>query len=105
MYQEKRSGSRITLLLAALALVLLVGFGPLAGQIYADMGQQSTQSVRDSVLRCAVQCYAVEGAYPPSLEYLEEHYGLVLNGKRYIVSYEAYASNLAPEVRVLVRGG
>ena len=107
MYQEK-SRSRIRwivglILLAAVILLWLV-FGPLNHRVSRDVEAQSTQAVRDAVLRGAVQCYAVEGVYPSSLSYLEKHYGLVINHQKYIVSYEAYASNLAPDVRVLIRG-
>ena len=55
-------------------------------------------------MRRASECYAVEGAYPESLSYLEEHYALVINHRDFIVTYEVYASNQMPEVRVLVRG-
>jgi hypothetical protein len=107
MYKEKsRSKLRWLWGLAILAAVLLLWLilGPLSKQLSKDVTEQSGQAVRDAVLRGAVQCYAVEGAYPSSLSYLEDHYGLVINHEKYIVSYNAYASNLAPDVRVLVRG-
>ena len=69
-----------------------------------NIAEQSLKSVKDSVLRSAVQCYAVEGVYSSSLEYLEKNYGLVINHSEYIVSYEAFSSNLMPSVTVLVRG-
>ena len=50
-----------------------------------------------------MQCYAVEGSYPASLDYLEENYGLLVNHDRFIVTYEAFASNLMPQVNVLER--
>ena len=65
---------------------------------------QSRESVRQAVLRSAVECYCVEGAYPESLGYLEENYGLNVNHRDFIVTYEVFASNVAPDVRVLVRG-
>ena len=46
----------------------------------------------------------VEGAYPESLSYLKEHYGLTVNEKDYIITYEVFASNQMPDVQVLVRG-
>ena len=107
MYQEKsRSGFWwiVGLVLLTAAILLCLIFGPLNHRVSRDVEAQSEQAVRDAVLRGAVQCYAVEGVYPSSLSYLEEHYGLVINHQKYIVSYDAYASNLAPEVRVLVRG-
>ena len=69
-----------------------------------QLRESSRAAIRDAVVRSAVQCYAVEGVYPPSLAYLEERYGLRVNHDAYIVSYEAFASNQLPDIRVLVRG-
>lgn len=69
-----------------------------------DIRLQSRESVRQAVLRSAVECYCIEGAYPESLSYLEENYGLHVNHRDFIVTYEVFASNVAPDVRVLVRG-
>ena len=44
-------------------------------------------------------CYAQEGFYPATLAYLVEHYGVRLD-ERYWVRYQAFASNLRPEVAV-----
>lgn len=60
--------------------------------------------VRDAVRKAVVTCYAVEGAYPADLEYLKEHYGLKYNEREYLVSYDAFASNLMPDVRVIRKG-
>lgn len=107
MYREK-THSRLRWIwgLAILVVVVLLCliFGPLSRRVSKDVEAQSSQAVRDTVMRGAIQCYAVEGAYPSSLSYLEDHYGLVINHQKYIVSYNAYASNLAPDVRVLIRG-
>ena len=46
-------------------------------------------------------CYAAEGAYPPSLEYLKEHYGVQIDGERYTVHYMVIADNLMPDITVL----
>ena len=69
-----------------------------------DIQSGSLASIRETVLRAAAQCYAVEGVYPPSLSYLEEHYHLVINHRDFIVSYEAFSSNQPPQVQALVRG-
>ena len=68
-------------------------------------GQQDAgrQNLEQAVRRSAVACYAAEGIYPPSLEYLEEHYGLQLNRDRYTVYYDVFAENLMPEITVLER--
>lgn len=69
-----------------------------------DIREESRTAIREAVIRSAVACYAVEGAYPASLDYLEAHYGLAVNHRDFIVTYEAFASNVLPTVQVLVRG-
>lgn len=54
----------------------------------------------DAISRSAVQCYAIEGFYPPDIEYLEENYGLVVNHDKYVISYNVFASNIMPEIEV-----
>ena len=66
-----------------------------------DLEIQMEQSARQNVLRAAIQCCAIEGAYPPNVEYLEENYGLLLDHDRYIISYELFASNILPEVEII----
>ena len=60
--------------------------------------------VRDAVKNAALTCYAVEGAYPDDLDYRREHYGLGYNEDRYLVYFEAFASNVMPDIRVMERG-
>ena len=60
------------------------------------------QAVTEAALRRdIVHCYATEGFYPPSLEYLEEHYGLTYDKNRYWVDYQPVGSNLMPDITVL----
>jgi hypothetical protein len=55
----------------------------------------------EAIERAARQCYALEGAYPPTLEYLEENYGLMLDRDRFHYLYEVIGSNIHPIVEVL----
>ena len=88
-----------------LAMVLLLS-AVLAAlpSIRRDVSEESREAIRDAVIRAAVECYAVEGAYPESLTHLEEHYGLLINHSDFIIVYDVFASNLLPQVQVLVRG-
>lgn len=68
-----------------------------------DNGQEIEEKVRleEALARAAVSCYAIEGAYPPTLEYLIENYDVQINTERFTVKYELYASNLMPDITVL----
>ena len=97
------TGSRnlpaLAVIAAALAACVL-----LVSMIASAGGTAGTELVEDAVRRAALTCYAVEGAYPPGLEYLRENYGLAYDEEQYFVIYDAFASNLMPEIRVRQRG-
>ena len=92
----------ISALAAFAALTLMCVF--LVNRISAAQRTEEIRLVREAVKNAALTCYAVEGAYPLSVEYLRDHYGLAFDGEKYIVVYDAFASNLMPEIRVLERG-
>jgi|AGTN01.1.fsa_nt_gi hypothetical protein len=89
------------LVIAAAAAVLLIGLSGYA-ENYSD---KRLSEVRDTVLAYVAQCYALEGEYPPDLDYLAENYGLQLDTAHYTYHYDMYASNILPDVRVFVRKG
>lgn len=104
MYSDAAKKKRGWLVLIA-ALVLLAALCVFALRDPGrDLSEESAAAIRDTIQRSALQCYAVEGVYPPSLDYLEENYGLQINTDDFYVSYDAFASNLPPEVRVVSKG-
>jgi len=62
---------------------------------------ESLEMIGQSVMRATVQCYAIEGMYPPDVAYLEKNYGIIIDHDKYIVHYEAFASNILPDIIVL----
>ena len=44
---------------------------------------------------------SIEGRYPPSVQYLQEHYGVQIDEDRYYVFYDGFASNLMPDITVI----
>lgn len=95
------SGILIPVLLTGIVLYLLfAGVGSVAGNTRTEQLEVLTQAVR----RATVQCYAIEGRYPPSVEYLEEHYGLSIDREKYHVFYSGWASNIMPEITIIPAG-
>ena len=88
------------LTLLAVAAVLLAFTLGLRG-VREGSREQGREQLEDALRRAAVACYAAEGIYPPTLEYLEEHYGVQVDRERYTVVYDIFASNLMPDVTVL----
>ena len=65
--------------------------------------QQQAENVREVLKKAAVQCFALEGSYPPDLEYLAENYDIVLDTDKYFYYYEIAGSNLVPNIRVIIK--
>ena len=104
-YKRKRAFFRLRVWALALFLLALALGGWRLEKEKENLVQQTAFSVRQVVIDAAVQCYALEGAYPSDLSYLEENYGLRLNHERFIITYDAFAENLLPEVAVLEKNG
>lgn len=60
-------------------------------------------TLEKAIKKSSVQCYAIEGRYPSSVEYLVKNYGLQINEKKYVVFYEGFASNIMPDITVSLR--
>lgn len=61
------------------------------------------ESLENAINRDIIHCYAVEGFYPPSLQYMEENYGLTYDKDLFFVDYRPIGSNIRPDVTILVR--
>ncbi len=90
-------------LLTALLLVFLVMITVAIASVETTTDAEKQAALEDAIMRSALHCYSLEGAYPSDITYLEEHYNLAINREDYIVFYELFASNIAPDVTVIVR--
>ena len=100
--ERRKSGlARGLLATAAVFAALVIAGCALVDSISGASGEAEAELVRSAVRSAALTCYAVEGAYPADLGYLSQHYGLRYNAERFIVVYDAFASNVLPDIRVL----
>ena len=101
---NKRNLTQISLIITALviAAVGVVAFVSI-GDFNDGFSEKQTNEIRNTVAEYVAQCYALEGAYPPDLEYLEDNYGLQLDKDKYIYHYEMFATNIFPDVRVFAK--
>lgn len=105
-FQKTGIGSELLGRIASVVFFLGVLWAFIAGlnSLSGITARQESEGLRNSILRGAVHCYALEGFYPDSLAYLEDHYGLEYDKDKYLVSYEIIGSNLMPGVTVITRG-
>ncbi|MBP3274355.1 MAG: hypothetical protein J6L93_05065 [Butyrivibrio sp.] len=65
--------------------------------------EKEQESLENAISRDIVQCYTLEGMYPPSLSYMEDHYGLTYDKNVFFVDYQPIAANLYPDYTVILR--
>lgn len=94
------------LLISCAALVAMVYFTTsVTSGMYGRATAENQANLRKTIQSMCAHCYAVEGRYPMSLGYLEEHYGLDIDADRYIVHFYPVSSNLMPDIAVLPNVG
>ncbi len=98
---KKRITAIFRWLAAALAALCLVLFITSLTSVDRQQGEEGRQQLETTLRRAVVACYAAEGVYPPTVEYLQQHYGVQIEEERYIVFYEVFANNLMPDITVL----
>lgn len=97
MHNTRFIASIATILMAGvLIVVVFIALSDVSNGQDMQMREIQTQAIQQAVR----QCYALEGAYPPDLGYLEAHYGLLLNTEDYRFKYEVPAGNFPPIVEV-----
>lgn len=97
----RRKKERKVWLFPMMALAILFCFLTALSNLETGRREEGKIQLEHALRRTAVSCYAAEGVYPPSLEYMKEHYGIRFDEERYMVDYQVIASNLMPDITVL----
>ena len=99
---KKQTAGSIAYFLAPLFLLLvLLCFTTALSTLEEDQQLEEKQQLESVLMQASAACYATEGSYPASLQYLIDHYGVQINEDIYTVIYEPIASNLMPDITVL----
>lgn len=105
-FEEKKKsrfrGRGIMSLALSCAVILLFFVWAFSG-ISGQARQKETENLRRALEQSVIICYALEGSYPESLDYLKEHYGISWNEQRYLVDFETVGSNLPPDITIIER--
>jgi hypothetical protein len=64
---------------------------------------ESRRILEEGIQRAVIKSFAVEGSYPPTLQHLEEHFGLRFDRERFSVFYSIFASNMPPDITIIER--
>ena len=82
-------------------LIIIIAFMLGISFISSTSSKDQKQVLTDAVNKDIIHCYAIEGYYPPSLSYIEDHYGLTYDKDRYLVDYVPVGDNIMPSVTIV----
>lgn len=90
----------------SLIIIFLVGIIAIAYFSYSTQKFNSNQIdiLEENLDKIIIQCYALEGEYPPNIKYLSDNYGFIVNEDKYFYYYEIFASNIKPVVEIIYKG-
>lgn len=98
--RRQYSGIISVLIFLAVLFAVYTALQSLSGRSIEEQEKTLIRALRQST----VQCYAVEGFYPESLDYLEEHYGIRYDHNTFFVDYQPSGQNIMPEITVIRKG-
>ena len=95
---EAVKGHLLAIYLFAIIFGLFLG-----GISNVEMSSQAEgkRVLEERVHKAVISCYAIEGIYPDSVEYLEENYGLIYDKEKYAIGYSAFADNIMPDIYIV----
>lgn len=103
LYKKNKSIADFGILISViLFLGIVVYFFTALNNMSEGINTQQEEALHTAIDNAVVSCYAVEGCYPESVEYLEEHYGLTYDHDKFYVEYSSFGTNVRPAVNVVV---
>jgi len=104
---EKSKKNHMSLVLRMISLILILAFAvsiiAMIPSLRKTSGRVREESIEETIRDYAVRCYATEGSYPPSLQYLADNYGLIIDEDNYVYYFDAFAANYMPDIEVYSR--
>jgi hypothetical protein len=101
----RKHNSYLNIIISVIFFVAIVfAFNVGLGRITQMSEKEQLRVAEQAIIRSTIQCYALEGEYPQSIEYLKENYGLMVDEEKFFIDYVSIASNLMPQITVLPKG-
>lgn len=91
----------MTILSVLCIATLLFFFVRAVDNIGKASDSEQTEILNRALTRSITACYALEGAYPPDIDYLTKHYGLTYDDTEYFIDYQYIGANLRPDVTII----
>ena len=99
--KQTKGALKMSAFIAVVVVAVFLVFVGL-GSLSSTQSDKQLNIARDAIIKAAVQCYALESQFPPSLQYLVDNYGLTLDESKFVYHYRVIGSNMVPEIQVFL---
>lgn len=89
---------KVIVMFAALAAAVFCLYKA-AGRMGSNQEAESLKQLDTSIRKAMMTCYATEGVYPPTIQYLKDNYGVQVDETRFVVFYEVFWENMMRTLR------
>lgn len=103
-YRKKKHVYRKFILSACVFAGIVIAFYQGTQSLSSGAEKRQRESLENALIRGVTYCYTVEGAYPESLDYLKENYGLIYDEDLFFVDYKVEGSNIMPDITIIEKG-
>ena len=83
-------------------LILFILFFRAIDSVDETTSLKQQEQLTRSLVRSITQCYAIDGSYPPSLDYIRENYGLTYDENNLFIDYQFIGANIYPDITIIV---
>jgi len=90
-----------TITITILVVIILFSLQTI-GNISSNKEDRS-EAIEEILIKASIQCYALEGSYPPDIDYLRKNYGIIIDDEQYFYFYDTNGANIAPNIEVIKR--
>ncbi len=104
VYKKKKSFVKGPLITAILFTGILILFLTATSFITEGDDRQQREALQKAIDSSLLQCYCIEGRYPPNFDYLANNYGILYDKKKYRVDYTVFGTNMKPEIFIIDLG-
>ncbi len=102
IHEIKKKNIVGTTIISAISFLIIFVVFLLAVSKMTQRGiEEQKRSLSQAIDRAVIQCYALEGRYPQSFDYLKEKYGIIYDDEMFRVDYVIFGSNMKPDVTII----
>ena len=102
-FDHRKESHPLRNILLSFGFFFVILFACMSGlsQISAQTDEEELASLEEAIHKSVAHCYAVEGYYPESLEYLKEEYGISYDSDKYFIDYQIWGENIMPDITII----